>query len=83
MNSQHIQLSIPLNFKQVVDIVKQLSPIEKQQLSDVLWAEQNVEDIQIPEDHKQVVRKRIIKYENDPSSYLSWNDLEHKMATRK
>jgi hypothetical protein len=83
MNTQHVQLNIPLSFKQVVDIVKQLSPSEKQQLSEVLWTEQSIDDIIIPEEHKQIVRERIKKYENSPDNYLSWNDIEHKMAARK
>ncbi|MCK9208633.1 MAG: addiction module protein [Salinivirgaceae bacterium] len=83
MNAQHIQLNVPLSFKQVIDIVKQLSPIEKQQLSEVLWTEQSVGDMIIPEEHKQVVRQRIKKYENQPNSYLSWDDIERKMAARK
>ncbi len=83
MNAQHIQLNVPLSFKQVIDIVKQLSPIEKQQLSEVLWTEQSVADIVIPEEHKQIVRQRIKKYENQPNSYLSWDDIERKMAARK
>ncbi|MCK9220693.1 MAG: addiction module protein [Bacteroidales bacterium] len=83
MNAQHIQLNVPLSFKQVIDIVKQLSPIEKQQLSEVLWTEQSVDDIVISEEHKQIVRQRIKKYENQPNSYLSWDDIERKMAARK
>lgn len=83
MSTQHIQLNIPLSFKQVVDIVKQLSPSEKQQLSEVLAAEQNVDDILVPEEHKQIVRERITKHKNSPDSYLSWNDIERKMAARK
>jgi hypothetical protein len=80
---QHIQLNIPIGFEQVVDIVMQLSPSEKLQLGEVLWDEQNVDDIAIPEEHKQIVRERIKKYENNSDSYLSWNDIERKMATRK
>lgn len=83
MDTQHIHLNIPLNFKQIVEIVKQLSPSEKQKLSEVLWTEQNIDDIIIPEEHKQIVRERIKKYKNSPDSYLSWNDIEHKMAARK
>ena len=83
MNSQQIQLNIPLSFHQVVDIVRQLSPSEKQQLSDVLWTEQNNDDMIIPEEHKQIVRERIKKYENSTDSYLSWNDIERKMAAHK
>ena len=83
MDTQHIQLNVPLSFKQVVDIIKQLSPSEKQQLSEVLQAEQNDDDIFIPEEHKQIVRERIKKYENSPESYLSWNEIERKMAARE
>ena len=83
MNTQHIQLNIPLSFKQLVDIVQQLSPSEKQQLSEVLWTEQNIDDIEIPEEHKQIVRERIKKYEKNQDSYLSWDDIERKIAARK
>lgn len=83
MNTEHVQLNIPLSFKQVIDIVKQLSPSEKLQLSEVLWSEQNIDDIVIPEEHKQLVRERIKNYENSPGSYLSWDDIEQKMAERK
>ena len=83
MNAQHGQLNISLSFKQVVDIVKQLSPSEKQMLSEVLWIEQDIDDIVIPEEHKQIVRERIKKYENSPDSYLSWNDIERKMSARE
>ncbi|PKP47573.1 MAG: hypothetical protein CVT94_11040 [Bacteroidetes bacterium HGW-Bacteroidetes-11] len=83
MNSNQVQLNIPLSFKQVVDIVRQLSPSEKQQLSEVLWKEQIIEDIVIPEENKQIVRERIKKYESSPESYLTWNEIESKMADRK
>ncbi len=83
MDAQHGQLNISLSFKQVVDIVKQLSPSEKQMLSEVLWMEQDIDDIVIPEEHKQIVRERIKKYENSPDSYLSWNDIERKMSARE
>jgi hypothetical protein len=83
MSTQHIQLNIPLSFQQVVDIVKQLSPTEKQQLRVVLETEQNMGEDIIPEEHKQIVRERKIKYENNPDSYLSWNEIENKMNDRK
>lgn len=83
MDAQHGQLNISLSFKQVVDIVKQLSPSEKQTLSELLWMEQDIDDIVIPEEHKQIVRERIKKYENSPDSYLSWNDIERKMSARE
>jgi hypothetical protein len=82
MNTQQIQLNVPLNFTQVVDIVRQLSVNERRQLSDVLLNEQNIDSMVIPEEHKQTVLERIKKYENSPDSYLSWDDIERKMAAR-
>jgi len=83
MNTQHIQLNVPLSFTQVVNIVRQLSDTEKLQLSEVLLNEQNIDDMVIPEEHKQIVLERIKKYENSHGGYLSWNDIEYKMAARK
>ncbi|HEY9113451.1 MAG TPA: addiction module protein [Bacteroidales bacterium] len=83
MSSQHIQLNVPLDLKQALELVRQLSPSEKQLLGEVLWNEQNIDDIIIPEEHKQIVRERIEKYKNSPESYLTWNEIEDKMAGRK
>lgn len=79
MNAQHIQLNVPLNFNQVIDIVKQLSPKEKQQLSEILWAEKSAADIEIPEEHKQIVLKRLKRMEEHPESCLSWEEIERKI----
>ena len=74
MDTRHVQLNIPLSFEQVIDIVKQLSLSEKQQLGEVLWTEQDMDDMVIPEKHKQIVRERVKRYEASPSSYLSWDE---------
>ncbi|HMR83519.1 MAG TPA: hypothetical protein PKE30_10320 [Niabella sp.] len=50
---------LPLNFAQLVDLVKALPQKEKQQLINVL--EQEIPDV-IPEWQKKEVRKRINKY---------------------
>ena len=83
MNTQNIQLNVPLSFTQVVDIVGQLSISEKRQLSAVLLDEQSIDDIVIPDEHKQIVLGRIEKYGNTPDTYLSWDNIERKMAERK
>lgn len=82
MNTQHIQINVPLNFKQVVDIVKQLSPFEKKELSKILDSEHDMYTNDIPCEHKQIVRDRIKKYEKSPEQYLTWNDVEKKMSSR-
>ena len=83
MKAQHNQLNLPLNFTLVVDLVRQLSTTEKRQLSALLMEEQNMDNMVILEEHKQTVLERIKKNENSPDSYLSWDDIERKMAARK
>lgn len=33
----------------------------------------------IPEEHKNMVRERIKKYENKPESYLEWEDIDKQL----
>ena len=77
---QDIQLNVPLSFTQAAGIAGQ-SVSEKRRLSAVLLDEQNMDDIVISDEHKQIVLGRIEKYGNTP--YLSWEDIERKMAERK
>ena len=77
MQTDHnINLNVPLNFNQVVDIVRQLSTKEKAKLKEVLESEQEVD---IPEEHKKIVRRRIKTSEADPSRLLNWDEVKHKM----
>ncbi len=79
MNTQHIQLKVPLSVDQLIDIVRQLSPKEKQKLSSILWDETMEEEIFIPEDHKNIVRQRLKRMEESPETSLSWEDIEGKI----
>ena len=79
MDTQHIQLKVPLSFDQIIDIVRQLSPKEKQQLSSVLWDEIKEKDIYILEDHKKIVKQRLKRMEEKPETSLSWEDIEAKI----
>jgi len=79
MSTQHIQLNVPLSFNQLIDLVRQLSPTEKIQLSSVLWDEAQEEEITIPEEHKQIVRQRLKRMEEQPESCLTWEDIERKI----
>ncbi len=54
---------LPLQFNQLVDLVKTLPKKEKQKLMDIL--EEDI-PVVIPEWQKQEVRKRIKKYEKHP-----------------
>ena len=73
MNTQHIKLNVPLSFKQVVDIVRQLSAKEKQQLSKVLQEEQCNDEKEIPEEHQRLVMQRFEKVRSNPDRLLDWD----------
>jgi putative addiction module component (TIGR02574 family) len=79
MDTQHIQLKVHLSFDQIIDIVRQLSPKEKQQLSSVLWDEIKEKDIHIPEGHKKIVKQRLMRMEEHPETSFSWEDIEAKI----
>jgi|WetSurMetagenome_2_1015567.scaffolds.fasta_scaffold105662_4 hypothetical protein len=76
MNTQNIQINVPLNFNQVVDIVRQLSPKDKMKLKAVLQEEQNMV---IPEKQKEIVRQRMKVSDAYPSRLLNWDDVKHKI----
>jgi len=48
----------------VMELVKQLG------------LEVETEDVEIPEDHKTIVRERISKSNENPDRLLDWNDVE-------
>jgi putative addiction module component (TIGR02574 family) len=79
MSTQHIQQNVPLSFNQLVEVVQQLSTKEKLQLGRILWDETKEEEIDIPEEHKQIVRQRLTRMEEQPESCLSWEDIERKI----
>jgi hypothetical protein len=44
---------------------------------DYVKVEEN--DMEIPEEHKNIVRQRIKASEADPSRLLNWDEVKHKM----
>ena len=76
MNTHHIQLNVPLSFTQLLDVTRQLSPMEKIRLGSVLWDGTDETEIDIPEAHKQEVRNRIKEMEEHPENRLSWEEIE-------
>jgi len=79
MDSQSIQLNVPLSFNQVVDIVRQLSPTERSMLKEVLKETDDIEKQPIPEEHKNIVRQRMKASEEDPSRLINWDEVKHKL----
>ncbi len=49
------KINIQVNFEQIIDAVKQLSPAEKLELRDLIWED----DIDIPVETQKIVLDRI------------------------
>ncbi len=62
-------LNIDLNFQQLVDIIKKLSPSEKLKLNEYLWAD----NMEIPIEQQELVLGRIQKSKEKPERLLDWD----------
>jgi hypothetical protein len=62
-------IAVELSFGQLKDAVKKLSPSEKLELSDVIWAE----DMSIPLEHQNIVNDRVAEFKANPEMLLDWN----------
>lgn len=65
----NVHVKIDLSFQQLEEIVKQLSPSDKMKLNDVIWNE----GMEIPEEHRKLVRQRIKKSTQNPARMIDWN----------
>lgn len=70
MNS--LSLKVDLDFKELLKVVKQLSPAEKLKLNDVIWKDN---DFEIPEEHQKIVLSRIEKSKKSPDRMLDWDEV--------
>ena len=64
----NLNLNIDLSFRQLTDIVKQLSPDEKLKLNDAIWDE----NMEVPQAHQKLVLKRIQKTKQNPTRMIDW-----------
>lgn len=71
MATLNISVQVNLSFKQIVEAVKQLTPSEKYQLNEIIWAD----DIEIPKAHQELVLDRLQKGEKDPSRLSDWDEF--------
>lgn len=69
MNS--LSLKVELDFKQLLKVVKQLSPSGKLELNDAIWKD----DIEIPVEHQKIVLSRIEKSKISPERMLDWDEV--------
>ncbi|MDR3695705.1 addiction module protein [Mucilaginibacter sp.] len=64
-------INIQLNFKQIVEAVRQLSPSEKFKLNEIIWED----NIEIPKAHQELVLSRLEKGEQNPERLLDWDEV--------
>ena len=63
------KINIQVNFQQILEAVKQLTPKEKLKLNDVIWED----DIDIPFETQKLVLDRIKFSEEHPETMLDWD----------
>jgi hypothetical protein len=71
LNGKDFIRNSPEEFEQVLKLVKNLSPALKLQLREHLNSENIIEEINIREEQKMIVRDGITRYKNAPGNYLS------------
>ena len=64
-------INIKLNFKQIVEAVRQLSPSDKFKLNEIIWED----NIEIPKAHQELVLSRLEKGEQNPERLLDWDEV--------
>jgi len=64
-------INIKINFQQIIEAVKQLSPKEKLKLSDIIWEN----DIEIPVKTQKIVLDRMEKARLNPERLLDWDEV--------
>jgi hypothetical protein len=69
------KINIQINFKQMLEAVKQLTPEERLQLNDAIWDD----NTPIPVEHQQLVMERIRKSEENPERLLDWDEVSKKL----
>ena len=79
MNTELIQLNIPLNFEQLLGLVKQLSPKEKLKLESMIWNETDEENIEISTVQKKIVHERLQLMNSNPEDCKSWEEIERSL----
>jgi hypothetical protein len=70
-----VKLNNDLNFNQLLNAVKQLSPVELLTLNDAIWKEA----IEIPLEHQTLVLNRVAKSEIDSSRILDWEKVSKNL----
>ena len=65
------KINIQVNFQQILEAVKQLSPDEKLILNDAIWDESML----IPIEHQRLVLDRVEKAKKNPERLKDWDEV--------
>jgi hypothetical protein len=80
MSKQSIPLSsVPLDFKQLLKTVRQLSTREKLELESMIWSETGEKEIEISPLHREIVSGRLQKMNENPSACRNWEEIERNL----
>jgi len=72
---QTAKIKIGVNFDQIVEAVKQMTPKERLILNDVIWNE----DTPIPIEHQQLVMERVKRAREHPETMLDWDKVSKEL----
>lgn len=79
-----MELQIDLGIKQIISLIRQLPNEDKLLIKkelefydDIIKTEEKT--LNIPEEHKSIVRERKRKYGSKAENYLEWNEVEAKL----
>ena len=70
------KINVQVNFQQIMDAVKQLSPKEKLKLNELIWQD----DIDIPIQTQKLVLDRIKYAREHPETMLDWDEASKTLA---
>jgi hypothetical protein len=71
-----VKVNIQLNFQQIVEAVKQLSPKEKLKLNEFIWDDNST----IPVEHQNIVARRIKAARKNPDIMLDWDEASKHLT---
>jgi hypothetical protein len=70
------KIKIQINFQQIVEAVKQLSPKEKLKLNELIWNDNSA----IPMEHQELVNERISEARKKPETLLDWDEVSKHLT---
>jgi len=71
-----VKINIQVNFQQIVDAVKQLTPKEKLKLNEFIWDDNSA----IPIEHQNLVNDRIREARKNPELMLDWDEASKTLV---